>query len=249
MNVMRTLLLGATSALIASGTASSAATISFCGYTWVVRPSGKGGPGPNYWDPDNVSVDTNGYLHLKLTRRNDRWYCSEVYTRDRLGFGRYEFWLSGRIDKIDRNVVLGLFNYPTSDVGPDGTHEIDIEFAQWGNSSAPTGNYTVWPTTTSVRRESKRFSFALNGDSSTHSFAWSPTNLFFQSQHVDNDGKSRQFASWLYQPPNSMSCISQKPMPLHLNLWCFKGLPPSNAQQVEVIVRAFKFTSAGGGSP
>ena len=35
--------------------------------------------------------------------------------------------------------------YPTPDVGPDGTHEIDIEFAKWGVPDAKIGNYTVWP--------------------------------------------------------------------------------------------------------
>jgi hypothetical protein len=242
MNANRMLLISAITALMVAGPASHAGTISFSGYTWAVRPSGKGGPGPNYWDQNNVSVDTNGYLHLRLTQRGDRWYSSEVYTQNRLGFGRYEFWLIGRVDKLDRNVVLGLFNYPTSDVGPDGTHEIDIEFAQWGDASAPIGNYTVWPTTTSVRRESKPFPFTLIGDASKHSFTWSPTNVFFQSLQVRSDNSSHPFASWPYQPPNPATGVSQKSMPVHLNLWCFKGLPPSNGQQVELIVRAFKFT-------
>jgi hypothetical protein len=242
MHARRILMITTTAAMMAAGSASRAETISFCGYTWVVRPSGKGGPGPNYWDHANVSVDTNGYLHLRLTHRNDRWYCSEVYTQNRLGFGRYQFWVIGRIDRMDQNVVLGLFNYPTSDVGSDGTHEIDIEFARWGDSSAPSGNYTVWPATNSVRRQTKRFSFILNDDSSTHTFVWNPTKVFFQSQHGHDDGENHQFASWLYQPANPAACISQRAMPVHLNLWCFNGQPPSNIQEVEVIVRAFKFT-------
>jgi hypothetical protein len=221
MKTKRMLLISTIAALTATGTASHAGTISFSGYTWVVRPSGKGGPGPNYWDQDNVSIDANGYLHLKLTPRDDKWYCSEIYTQKRFGFGRYEFWLIGRLDKMDRNVVVGLFNYPTSDVGPDGTHEIDIEFAQWGNSSAPSGNYTVWPTTTNVKQESKPFSFTLNGDSSTHSFTWSLTNVFFQSQQGHDEVISHPFASWLYQPPNPATYVSQKPMPIHINLLCF----------------------------
>lgn len=242
MSATKIIWIGAVSILMGSNVASPARTIDFSGYTWVVRPSGQGGPGPNHWDQDNVTVDANGYLHLKLTQRNDRWYCSEVYTRDRLGFGRYEFWLAGRVDKLDRNVVLGLFNYPTSDVGPDGTHEIDIEFAQWGHSTAPMGNYTVWPATNQVRRESKSFSFTLQDNLSTHSFTWSPTNVFFQSQDGDGRGHVGPLASWTYQPANPVPYISRKPMPIHINLWCFKGQPPSDGQPIEVIIRAFKFT-------
>jgi hypothetical protein len=31
-------------------------------------------------------------------------------------------------------------------------------------------------------------------------------------------------------------------MPVHINLWLFKGLAPKNGQEVEVIIHGFKFT-------
>jgi len=131
--------------LIAANASSPAKTLRFAGYDWVAKSATHEGPGPNNWNENNVWVDQGGYLHLKLTKQGDRWYCAEVLTKDRLGFGRYQFWVVGRLDRLDPNVVLGLFNYPTPDVGPDGTNEIDIEFAQWGKPEAPIGNYTVWP--------------------------------------------------------------------------------------------------------
>lgn len=242
MNGRQILILSLLGALMSAGAASHAGTIKFCDYTWVVRSSGRGGPGPNYWDPNNAWVDGNGYLHLKITQREGRWYCSEVFTQNRLGFGRYQFRIIGSVDKLDRNVVFGLFNYPTGDVGRDGTHEIDIEFSRWGNSSAPIGNYTVWPATNGVRRESKSFPFTLNSEQSTHRFTWSPTNVFFQSLHGHHDDASDPFASWRFSPPDAVAHISQKPMPVHINLWCFSGRAPTDGQPVELIVRAFKFT-------
>jgi len=242
MNVNRMLTVGTVSLLVALGAASQGGTLSFSGYTWVIRSSGRGGPGPNYWQPDNVSVDTNGYLHLRLTQRDGKWYCVELHTQERLGFGRYEFWLTGPVDQLDKNVVLGLFDYPTSDVGPDGTHEIDIEFAQWGNSSAPRGNYTVWPATNGVRRESKTFPFTLQGDSSRHSFTWSSTKIVFESQETHVGDRVHQLATWVFQPVNPAACISQRAMPVHINLWCFRGKPLSDGKEVELIVRASKFT-------
>ena len=227
---------------VANGRASGAATINFSGYTWVVRPTGRGGPGPNDWEQANVSVDTNGFLHLRLTSVNGHWYCSEVYTQQRLGFGRYQFWINGRVDTMDRNVVLGLFNYPTFDVGKDGTHEIDIEFAQWGDSSAPHGNCTVWPTATGGKQQTKPFSFALSGDVSGHEFIWSPTNVFFRTWDGLADDDHHMLASWLFQPTNPATFISRQPMPVHINLWCFRGQAPRNGQPVELIIRAFRFT-------
>lgn len=227
-------------ACLLSSFATSAATVRFSGYDWQVRGTGRGGPGPNEWEPANVVVDTNGWLHLKLTKREGRWYCSEVFTKERLGFGRYEFQLSGRIDRLDRNVVLGLFNYPTSDVGPDATHEIDIEFARWGNASAPIGNYTVWPTTKEQKQQSHSFGFELVTDESTHVFTWTPTNLVFESFTSQNT-TNRVLAQWRYEPKEPELWISQKPMPVHLNLWCFQGRPPEDGEELDLTIRSFKF--------
>src|SRR5690242_14250466 len=100
----------------------------FNGREWLVRDGGeaKSGPGPNAWSRSCVWVEDKGQLHLKIEHRDGRWQCAEVTTRERLGYGRYQFQVIGAIDKLDRNVVLGLFNYPTPDVGGDTTNEIDI---------------------------------------------------------------------------------------------------------------------------
>jgi len=107
--------------LMAACASSPAKTIRFSGYDWKVKSGTHEGPGPNNWSENNVWVDQDGYLHLKLTKQGERWYCAEVLTKDRLGFGRYQFWVVGRVDRLDPNVVLGLFNYPTPDVGPDSS--------------------------------------------------------------------------------------------------------------------------------
>jgi hypothetical protein len=31
-------------------------------------------------------------------------------------------------------------------------------------------------------------------------------------------------------------------MPVHINLWLFQGRPPKDGQEVEVIIRGFKYT-------
>ena len=47
---------------------------------------------------------------------------------------------------------------------------------------------------------------------------------------------------WIYRPQDSSRYIAQQAMPVHLNLWLFKGLPPKNGQEVEVVLRSFRFT-------
>lgn len=216
-------------------------TVQFSDYTWEVR-SGGGGPGPNQWDPNNVWVDGNGYLHLKISNVNGQWRAAELYLNQRLGFGTYQWQVIGRVDQLDPNVVLGLFNYTRPDVGPDGTNEIDIEFARWGNAAYPIGNYTVYPARTGFASRSNTFNFTLNGDYSTHRFAWSSNRVFYQSLHGHTDTNSYEFKRWNYAPSRPLRQIPQAPLPVHMNLWLFAGRAPTNGQEVEVIIKKFTYT-------
>jgi hypothetical protein len=112
-------------------------TISFSGYQWAVRnTTGKQGPGPNFFNDSSVSVDDKGYLHLWIRKNaaTGRWECAEITSKLSFEYGTYLFVVEGVIDKFDKNIVLGLFNYS----GNDGLDEMDIEIARWGNISYPT---------------------------------------------------------------------------------------------------------------
>jgi hypothetical protein len=216
-------------------------TIQFCGYDWAVR-SGRGGPGPNQWEESNVWVDDSGALHLKISERDKKWTCAEVTMQKRLGFGQYEFQIKGAIDRLDDNVVLGLFNYPPRDVGPGATHEIDIECARWGEAKNPMGNYTVWPVEKGLKQQSKSFPFTLDNGESTHRFTWSKSQILFQSLRGARTEDGEEFSRWIFRPDEVSRNISQQPMPVHLNFWLFKGREPKNSQQVEVVIERFRFT-------
>lgn len=224
----------------ASPGALPAQTLQFSGYEWMVR-AGNGGPGPNEWDANNVWVDTDGYLHLKISNNGGQWTCAEVTTTERLGFGRYQFQVIGALDHLDRNVVLGLFNYPTPDVGADGTNEIDIEFAQWGNAAYPHGNYTVWAAKQGFPPRSQTFDFALGGMYSTQRFTWSRRAILFQSLHGHRNGNRFEFARWQFAPKAYRKRIPQNPLPAHINLWLFQGNAPGDNQEVELIIKRFTF--------
>lgn len=216
-------------------------TINFANYTWSVR-SGSGAPGPNIWDDTNASLDSQGFLHLKLTHVVTAWHSVELYTTARLGFGRYQFDVVGQIDQLDPNVVLGLFNYPPPDVGPDGTNEIDMEFARWGVPTHPNGNYTVWPAQTGLQRVSKTFEFTLTEITTTQQFTWAAPAVSFRSAQGPASDQAPPFAQWLYQPIAFAQDIPQQALPLHINLWLFNGAAPTNGQEVEIIISRFAFT-------
>jgi hypothetical protein len=219
---------------------ATAKDIEFGGYTWTVR-SGQGGPGPNSWLENNVWLDSETNLHLKIALRDGKWSCAEVTMHKRLGLGRYQFKTRGRLDQLDDNVVLGLFNYPTGEIGPDGTHEIDIEFARWGESRNPIGNFTVWPVEKGLQQVTKSFEFNQGGDRSMHRFLWKPDQILFQTWRGHRDEDGQELSRWLFKPQDAAKRLSQKPMPVHLNLWLFKGLPPKDGKEVEVVIQEFSF--------
>ncbi|MBL0345593.1 glycoside hydrolase family 16 protein [Candidatus Villigracilis affinis] len=219
--------------------------IQFSGYDWVVRDGGLSGPGPNTWSGSNVWVDENGDLHLKISRTESGWTCAEVTTIERLGFGIYQFQVIGPIDQLDANVVFGMFNYPTEDVGPNATNEIDIEYAHWGNPEWPIGNFTVWPAQSGVEQTSESFPVTLNGTYTTHRFVWESQKILFQALHGHRDDNENEIANWLYKPDEPLVHISQQAMPVHINLWLFQGQPPVDGNEVEVIIHSFTFASLG----
>ncbi len=238
--LLATAVLGAAGLLSACGGTAKAATITFGGHTWTIRPNGVGGPRNNTWCQANAFLDANGYLHLKLTQTATGWCAAEVTSNDRMGFGTYQWQLNTRVDTLDKNIVFGLFHYPTADVGPDGTNEIDIEFSRWGNASANMLNYTVYPTLASVASTSQTYPVSMSGDYSTHRYIWSSRGIHFQGTQGHYDNNPLPIADWNYAPSDYTTRISQSPQPVHMNLWI--TAPPSNGQGAEIVISAFKFT-------
>lgn len=208
----------------------------------LVGKSGDGlGPGPCNWSAADAWVDGKGWLHLKLTQQGGTWYAAEIESVKRFGFGRFQFYVIGQIDKLDQNVVLGLFNYPTPDVGVDGTNEIDIEIARWGTPAWPNLNFTVWPARAGVATSSKTYFFSLNGTYTTQRFTWRGSGVLFQSLYGHRNDDTNEIARWNFAPHSPARAIPQKPMPLHLNLWLFDGKPPADGKPVEIVVKAFSY--------
>ena len=214
-------------------------TVRWSNRIWQVRDTGRGGPGPNVWSPDQVKIDRRGQLVLTISPTEQEWRCGELNTTERLGFGTYTFEVVGPIGRLDPAIVVGLFTYPTRDVGGNATHEIDIEFARWGNARYPSGNYTIWPAEEGVKSTSHTFELPRELERSFHRFVWSAKQIVCESAH-DRQFK-RPFQSWTFAPDDPERRISQKPQPVHLNLWLFGGKPPADGKPVTIVLPRFDF--------
>lgn len=234
-------LLVALSITVVLAYSTPAEALTWAGHDWTVSSGGMAGNVPA--SASNVTVDSNGYLHLKLTNTGSGWMGAELFSNDNMGFGTYQWQIEGPVDNLDKNVVLGLFPYgPVAGIGADGTNEIDIEYSRWGNSSWPIGNYTVYPPTSGNPVGEKTFDFNLSAPASTSTFVWSSTKIDFQLQ----DGfkaigdNSDILESWTYDPSNPTDNIPQQALPLGMNLWINSGSGPSDGQPVDIVIRSFK---------
>lgn len=209
-------------------------TIEFSGLTWKVKASEtRIGPGPNYFsDSENdVWVDENGDLHMKIVYRGGRWYCTEVITADPLGYGIYTFTLASRVDLLDKNVILGLFTW--DDTAPEHNYrEIDIEFSRWGEDGGENAQYVVQPWDHLGNRH--QFNVTLSESTSSHYFDWRADKVQFSSVQDGNELESWQYIGSDLPPEGAGNA--------RINLWLLNGNPPSDGQEVEVVIRAFEFT-------
>lgn len=214
---------------------TGARIISFAGYDWVVEDSKDAtvGPGPNYFSSskDNVWVDNQGRLHLKIVQRDGKWYCSKVVLWKAYGYHKYVFYVDSRVDQLDKNVVAGLFGYEND------TQEIDIEVSRWGNENNDNCQFAVQPSTNQGNKI--RFNLALNNDYSVHFFDWQKDKIDFASYLGESLTAPEEdiVKTWTY---TGKDIPTSPDLRVKINLWLFKGKFPVDNQNNELIIKDFK---------
>ena len=208
--------------------------IHFAGVDWKVKNGGPYGPGPNYWSdsPQSVWIDSLGRLHLKIRKENGRWYCAEVRTVNPTHYGEHRFLVNGFIDRMDKNIVLGLFVYA------DDLDEIDIEYSKWGyEGKTDVGSYTVQPYSTPGNEYS--FESPLDSAKTTHYFDWQSGYVMFGSMHGYFYGAppsdNYYIARWIYSGSDNPS--DTRNLHTHINLWLNNGEAPQDLSVLEVIIK------------
>jgi hypothetical protein len=151
-------------------------TIQFGGYEWTVRDTlGERNGSPHDNDPANVSMDSKGFLHLRIGRKSDQWTCSEVIMKRSFGYGTYLFSVQD-VSHLEPAAVLGLFTY--DELGTNQNHrEMDIEISRWGDPDDKNAQYVVQPyyVPANVSR------FDLPSGPLTFSLHWEPGKATFET--------------------------------------------------------------------
>ena len=195
--------------------------INFSGYNWEIKNSlEKVGPGPNVFSKRCVNVH-NDELKLEFIKQGENVLCSEAICSQSLGYGKYIFFISSRVDLLPDNMVLGLFTWSYNAL-PNNC-EIDIEFSKWDNEVKTNTQFVIQPYETEGNL--KRFNTELNGIYSTHIIDWQPHEVKFLSihgHHLSPPSKQQIIQSWKFTGKDIPSPENEK---IHINLWKYKDSP------------------------
>ena len=218
-------------------------TVDAFGHSWRVKDSPcLAGPGPNYFSPANVWVDTSGDVHLAVAwdATAGRWECAELFLAESFGYGEYRVHTTGRVDTLDPRMVLGMFTW--DGWAPPHFREMDVELSRWSVPADPdNAQFVVQPWNLAGNRH--RFPIALTAadDDLTFLVEWLPGEVAFSAYHGHHLGPppaSDLVERWRF-------AVTGVPTPgsetYHLNLWLDQGLPPLGGLGEEVVVTHFAF--------
>lgn len=139
------------------------------------------------------------------------------------------FHVASRVDRLNENIVVGLFTWSDD---PEYNHrEIDIEFSRWEDPSNDNAQFVVqpWHHPSNIYRFNVQH---LDRDKSTHSFNWRSDYVAFQSIY------GRYFNTFNYTGKDIPVPGNEK---ARINFWLVNGNPPSNNLEAEVILDKFEF--------
>jgi hypothetical protein len=238
----------------------------FSGYYWNFKNSGTNmmGPGPNYFasDTGNIYVDGNGMLHMKITKENNKWYCSELISVKEFGYGTYMFTTQSDLTTLNEKAVLGLFSWNDYSFQTQANSEVDVEFARWGNASdSLLLTYSVQPVwfdnpSPYVERTRRPLMPASKLKTTcTHVFKWTPDTITWNSYEGDYYPGLTPMAEWKYDKSNTPRTKMEGnqvsnpiviPAPAdstnaRINLWLLNGQAPANGSETEVVIKSFKY--------
>lgn len=231
-------------------------TIVFAGQVWAVKEAPLPvGPGSNVFSDrtEDVFVDAQGHLHLRVAFHDGQWWSTEVILLTGYGHATYLVQTLSELDDLDPNLTFGMFLWdPHGDeesVPGSPNREIDFEDSDWTDPSDPTTSQMVVQPYSSPGNLRRYTLPDLAADPAlTRYFTWEPDAIEFvalQGHHTPSShlpGDVIDAYTYLHSPPTSYVPTPGRAR-FRINLWMNNvetggGGPPAPASQqpAEVIV-------------
>lgn len=238
--------------------------LEFSGYQWKYKNADNPvGPGPNLFSgtPDFAWVDANGHLHLKITKKNNRWTCSEIISTMVVGYGTYTMTCVSDISVFNEKAVFGFFTWDSYSFQEQANSEVDIEFSRWNNANDSTLiNYAVQPVIFSNPTPYTERSYKANTTVDvmtkpmTHMFRWTPDSVHWESFEGQTTSGAK-VAEWTFTKDNQSRQKIEGPRTsnpivipapsdstnVRFNFWLLDGQGPTDGLEHEIVISNFNY--------
>ncbi len=233
-------------------------TLWFSGLEWGVKESPLPvGPGENVFTDrlEDVFVDSEGRLHLRVAHHEGQWWSSEVVLLHPHGHGTYLFQTSSLLDRLDPNVTFGTFTWdPWGDddsLPAAPNREIDSEDSRWTDAPLPTSSQAVVQPADATPQNLHRYTIPDQSVDArlTRFFVWEPDHVRFvalRGHHWPTAFTPADLIDehvFTHAPAQGRFVPTAGRATLRISLWlndvAMGGMPPTSpagGQAVEVIV-------------
>jgi hypothetical protein len=215
----------------ADGTTPRPATIHFSGYEWEARQiSSNWGGKLNPYDPANAWTDENGFLHLRIAHRDNRWFCADVGLKESLGQGSYRFTVQD-VSKMDPAAVLRMYTW---DHFKRFNSEMSVDASRWGDPDSRNGQFLVQPSF----EPHNLHRFEIPAGLTTFGFDWMPGKISFEAARGRTaEGQAiaakQTFTSAVPQPGGAR---------IHISFFPYGDSRIPMKESGEVIIEQFRYT-------
>ena len=205
----------------------------FSTYDWIVREMGSDRHGmPHEYRPSNVSVDSKGYLHLRVTKQDNDWTCAEVALPRSLGYGRYDVVVDG-IDRLEPATVFDMFTWDQA--GTDqNRREMNTQFTRWGDPNGKNGEYSVQP----FYRAPNTYRYSAPNMPLMLTMMWESGRTTFGTFRMYDSGRS---GGRIAEHAFSADIPVPESESIHLNLCTFDYGRVRQTSGAEIVVRSFHY--------
>lgn len=206
-------------------------TFTWSGLNWISNDGSTAGGASNICTKNNVWVDAQNRLHLKIAKSGNAFTCAEIETQSTVGYGSYTFNVASNPIVLANNVVAGMFYYKSD------LNELDIEYSRWGDpDNNNLGEFSVQPGNSPPQ-------FYINSPNTINKFVWSADGkVSFEVR----DSSNNILSSWNYTGTHKTAPGGH----LAINLWictkCGSGLTvPADGSEQELILNSVQYIPTG----
>lgn len=221
----------------------------FSNYSWTVKET-KNIADSRYFcltSKENVRIDENGTLVLKLSKKDGVWVGGEITIDTTLGFGEYSFDASVVSGEFDANATLAFTVLNITDDYYEGMTQTGIRFTKYSEPDAANElEYFLYATDKKFAEvQTPDNPFLLSRMKSSHKIGVYPNYLYYSSKSgaFYNEFKAIKKGNSITDLPDAITFSDPtNNLKVIISLCLAEANETVSGKEIEVLISNFKFS-------